>query len=161
MSNSDNELAQFATDGDSAFSLLGGSVAPRADAVAAVPDDDTEAEVNREELVRCLQEVVSDLSDGLRGINREIYLTANDLCQNDWFCAGNTDEEGQFAVTMWHAEEEVTTLPIGDEAAVHELACNMSGIEALVDRFIETMEEEPSDRPVTMKYTEAVPHSSN
>ena len=66
-------------------------------------DDDEEVEVTRDELVAALKEVIQELSEGLKGSDRDIYLKADDLAQNDWFYAGVSDEEGVFAVTMWPA----------------------------------------------------------
>ena len=107
-------------------------------------DDDEEVEVTRDELVAALKEVIQELSEGLKGSDRDIYLKADDLAQNDWFYAGVSDEEGVFAVTMWPAEGEDETLRIdlGTEEEVHRLANDPEAIEAMTDEFIAAMEEE-------------------
>ena len=103
-----------------------------------------EVEVTREELVAALQEVIQDLSDGLAGDDRETYLSADDLAQNDWFFAGASEEEGQFSVTMWPAEgeEEMLRIDIGNEEDVHRLASSPELVEAMADDFINAMEED-------------------
>ncbi len=105
-------------------------------------DDGEEVEVTREELVNSLQEVVSNLSDGLKGADRDVYLTADDLAQNDWFFAGVSDEEGQYAVTMWPAEgeEEMLRIDIGNEEDVHKLASSPDMVSAMTDDFIDAMD---------------------
>ncbi len=101
-------------------------------------------EVTREELIDALQEVVVNLSAGLKGSDRDAYLDADDLAQNDWFYAGVSDEEGMYAVTMWRAEGEEHELrvDIGTEDDVHELAGNPDEVAAIVDDFIEAMSED-------------------
>lgn len=103
-----------------------------------------EYEVTREELVDALQEVVVNLSEGLKGGDRDSYLDADDLAQNDWFYAGVSDEEGMYAVTMWRAEGEEHELrvDIGSENDVHELAANPDEVASIVDDFIEAMSED-------------------
>lgn len=103
-----------------------------------------EYEVTREELVDALQEVVVNLSEGLKGSDRDSYLDADDLAQNDWFYAGVSDEEGMYAVTMWRAEGEEHELrvDIGTEDEVHALSSNPDEIAAIVDDFIEAMSED-------------------
>jgi hypothetical protein len=107
-------------------------------------EDDEEFEVTREELIDALQQVVTDLSNGLKGDEREAYLGADDLAQNDWFFAGVSDEEGQYAVTMWPAEgeEDMLRIDIGTEDEVHALADSPDQIAALTDDFIEAMSED-------------------
>jgi hypothetical protein len=107
-------------------------------------EDEEEFEVTREELITALQEVVRELSEGLKGADRDAYLSADDLAQNDWFFAGVSDEEGQYAVTMWPAEgeEDMLRIDIGTETDVHELASNPDQAAALTDDFIEAMSEE-------------------
>lgn len=107
-------------------------------------EDEEELEVTREELIAALQEVVHDLSEGLKGPDREEYLTADDLAQNDWFFAGVSDEEGQFAVTMWPAEgeEEMLRIDVGKEEDVHKLAGDPEQVAELTDDFIAAMDEE-------------------
>ena len=92
-------------------------------------DDEEEVEVTREELIGALQDVVTKLSTGLQGGDREIYLSSDyppeDYpAQNEWFFAGASDEEGQFAVTMWPAEgeEDMLRIDIGTEEEVTTLA---------------------------------------
>src|SRR5438093_9964985 len=87
-------------------------------------DEGEEVEITREELVDALQEVVTGLSNGLKGEERDSYLEADDLSQNDWFFAGISDQPGQFAVTMWPAEgdEDMLRIDIGTEDDVHKLA---------------------------------------
>jgi hypothetical protein len=113
--------------------------------VGGVDDEmgDEEIEVTREELIAALQEVVTDLSDGLKGSDRESYLSADDLAQNDWFFAGVSDEQGQFAVTMWPAEgdEDMLRIDIGTEEEVHTLASDPDQVAAMTDDFIEGMAE--------------------
>jgi hypothetical protein len=103
-----------------------------------------EYEVTREELVDALQEVVVNLSEGLKGSDRDAYLDADDLAQNDWFYAGVSDEEGMYAVTMWRAEGEEHELrvDIGTEDDVHALSSNPDEVAAIVDDFIEAMSED-------------------
>jgi hypothetical protein len=107
-------------------------------------EDYEEYEVTREELVDALQEVVASLSAGLKGGDRDAYLDADDLAQNDWFYAGVSDEEGMYAITMWRAEGEEHELrvDIGNENDVHELANNPEEAAAIVDDFIEAMSED-------------------
>ena len=107
-------------------------------------EDYEEYEVTREELVDALQEVVANLSAGLKGDDRDSYLDADDLAQNDWFYAGVSDEEGMYAITMWRAEGEEHELrvDIGTEDDVHELAANPEEAAAIVDDFIEAMSED-------------------
>jgi hypothetical protein len=106
--------------------------------------DDEEIEVTREELIDALKEVVTNLSDGLKGADAEAYRTADDLAQNDWFFAGVSDRPGQYAVTMWPAEgdEDMLRIDIGSEEDVHNLAGDQEQIAALTDDFIEGMSEE-------------------
>lgn len=108
---------------------------------------DEEVEVTRDELVAALQEVVRDLSDGLKGDDRNVYLSADDHAKNDWFFAGVSDEEGQYAVTMWPAEgeEEMLRIDIGGEEDVHKLASNPEMIAAMTDDFIDAMGDEYED----------------
>lgn len=103
-----------------------------------------EYEVTREELVDALQEVVRNLSEGLKGSDRDAYVSADDLAQNDWFYAGVSDEDGMYAITMWRAEGEEHELrvDIGAENDVHELAANPDEAAAIVDDFIEAMSED-------------------
>ena len=107
-------------------------------------EDFEEYEVTREELVDALHEVVANLSAGLKGEDRDSYLDADDLAQNDWFYAGVSDEEGMYAVTMWRAEGEEHELrvDIGTEDDVHALAANPDEAAAIVDDFIEAMSED-------------------
>jgi hypothetical protein len=107
-------------------------------------EDDEEFEVTREELIDALQQVVTDLSNGLKGDERDSYLGADDLAQNDWFFAGVSDEEGQYAVTMWPAEgeEDMLRIDIGTEDDVHVLAESPDQVAALTDDFIEAMSED-------------------
>jgi hypothetical protein len=107
-------------------------------------EDDEEFEVTREELIEALQQVVTDLSKGLKGDERDAYLGADDLAQNDWFFAGVSDEDGQYAVTMWPAEgeEDMLRIDIGTEDDVHALADSPDQIAALTDDFIEAMSED-------------------
>jgi hypothetical protein len=106
-----------------------------------------EVEVTRDELVTALQDVVRDLSNGLKGDDRDVYMSADDLAQNDWFFAGVSDEEGQYAVTMWPAEgeEEMLRIDIGSEEDVHKLASNPEMVAAMTDDFIDAMSEEYED----------------
>ncbi len=110
-------------------------------------DDEEEIEVTRDELIASLQQVVTDLSDGLKGADRDTYMGADDLAQNDWFFAGVSDEEGQYAVTMWPAEgeEEMLRIDIGNEEDVHRLASNPEMVAAMTDDFIEAMGELDED----------------
>ncbi|MBF6614368.1 MAG: hypothetical protein IVW55_14725 [Chloroflexi bacterium] len=107
-------------------------------------EGEEEVEVTREELISAMQEVVRELSEGLKGPDRESYLSADDLAQNDWFFAGVSDEEGQFAVTMWPAEgeEDMLRIDIGAENDVQQLAANDDQIAALTDDFIDAMSED-------------------
>jgi hypothetical protein len=106
--------------------------------------DEEEIEVTREELIDALKEVVTNLSEGLRGSDAETYRTADDLAQNDWFFAGVSDRPGQYAVTMWPAEgdEDMLRIDIGSEEDVHNLAGDQEQVAALTDDFIEGMSEE-------------------
>jgi hypothetical protein len=107
-------------------------------------EEGEEVEITREELVAALQEVVTDLSGGLKGEDRDAYLGADDLAQNDWFFAGVSDEEeGTYSITMWPAEgeEDMLRIDIGSEDDVHNLAANPEMIEAMTDDFIQAMEE--------------------
>jgi len=110
-------------------------------------EEDEELEVTREELIDALQQVVTDLSNGLKGDERDAYVGADDLAQNDWFFAGVSDEEGQYAVTMWPAEgeEDMLRIDIGTEEDVHALADSPDQIAALTDDFIEAMSEDYED----------------
>lgn len=103
-----------------------------------------EVEVTRDELISALQEVVQNLSDGLRGADRDTYLAADDLAQNEWFFAGVSDEEGQYAITMWPAEgdEDMLRIDIGGEEDVHRLAADPEMLAAMTDDFIEAMDED-------------------
>lgn len=112
-------------------------------------EDEEEVEVTREELIAALQDVVTKLSTGLQGSDREVYLSSDyppeDYpAQNEWFFAGASDEEGQFAVTMWPAEgeEDMLRIDIGTEEDVATLANNSDQIAALTDDFIDAMSEE-------------------
>src|SRR5262249_27216439 len=106
--------------------------------------EDEEVEVTREELIDALQEVITGLSNGLQGDERDSYLEADDLSQNDWFFAGVSDQPGQFAVTMWPAEgdEDMLRIDIGTEDDVHALASDPDQVAALADDFIEGLSEE-------------------
>ena len=110
-------------------------------------EDEEEIEVTRDELIASLQQVVSDLSAGLKGADRDTYMSADDLAQNDWFFAGVSDEEGQYAITMWPAEgeEEMLRIDIGSEDDVHKLASNPEMVAAMTDDFIEAMGEMDED----------------
>jgi hypothetical protein len=114
------------------------------DADADAMEDDEEFEVTREELIEALQQVVTDLSNGLHGEDRDAYMGADDLAQNDWFFAGVSDEDGQYAITMWPAEgeEDMLRIDIGTEEEVHALAGSPDQIAALTDDFIEAMSED-------------------
>ncbi len=107
-------------------------------------DDSDEVEVTREELADALQAVVRDLSEGLKGSDRDVYTSADDLAQNDWFFAGVSDEEGQYAVTMWPAEgeDDMLRIDIGNEEAVHTLASTPDMVSAMTDDFIEAMSDD-------------------
>lgn len=109
--------------------------------------EEEEVEVTREELIQALQEVVNDLSQGLKGSDREAYAGADDLAQNDWFFAGVSDQEGQYAITMWPAEgdEDMLRIDIGSENDVHALASNPDQVAALADDFIEGLSEDYED----------------
>jgi hypothetical protein len=106
-------------------------------------DDDGMIEITRGELLEALQEVVRDLSAGLKGNDREAYLGADDLAQNDWFFAGVSDQEGTYSVTMWpgEGEEDMLSMDIGTEDGVHNLADNPEMIERMTDGFISAIEE--------------------
>jgi len=108
---------------------------------------DDEVEITRDELVAALQEVVTDLSAGLKGDDRDAYLGADDLAQNDWFFAGVSDQEGTYSVTMWPAEgeEDMLRIDIGGEDEVHKLAENPEMVESMTDEFISAMEDEDYD----------------
>ena len=103
-----------------------------------------EVEVTRDELISALQQVVQNLSDGLKGADRDTYLAADDLAQNEWFFAGVSDEEGQYAITMWPAEgdEDMLRIDIGAEDDVHRLAADPEMLAAMTDDFIEAMDED-------------------
>lgn len=111
--------------------------------VDEVEGDGEEVEVTREELVTALQEVVQNLSDGLKGVDRDTYASADDLAQNEWFFAGVSDEDGQYAVTMWPAEgdEEMLRIDIGSEDDVHKLASTPDMVSAMTDDFIDAMDD--------------------
>src|SRR5687767_5186715 len=115
-----------------------------ADADLEEMDEGDEVEVTREELSDALQAVVRDLSEGLKGTDRDVYTSADDLAQNDWFFAGVSDEEGQYAVTMWPAEgeDDMLRIDIGSEEDVHKLAANPDMVSAMTDDFIEAMSDE-------------------
>ena len=87
---------------------------------------------------------MTDLSNGLKGEDRDSYMGADDLAQNDWFFAGVSDEDGQYAITMWPAEgeEDMLRIDIGTEDDVHSLASSPDQIAALTDDFIEAMSED-------------------
>jgi hypothetical protein len=125
---------------------INGGVDASNDIIADEADDEEyeEYEVTREELVDALQEVVVNLSEGLQGADRDAYLDADDLAQNDWFYAGVSDEPGMYAVTMWRAEGEEHELrvDIGTADDVHQLAGNPDEVAAIVDDFIEAMSED-------------------
>ncbi len=107
-------------------------------------DDEEEVEVTRDDLITALREVVTNLSTGLQGADRESYLNADDLAQNDWFFAGISDQPGQYAVTMWPAEgdEDMLRIDIGGEEDLQALASNDEQIATLADDFIEGLSEE-------------------
>jgi hypothetical protein len=107
-------------------------------------DDEEEVEITRDELVAALQEVVTDLSAGLKGDDRDAYMGADDLAQNDWFFAGVSDQEGTYSVTMWPAEgeDDMLRIDIGTEEDVHKLASNPEMVESMTDEFISAMEDE-------------------
>lgn len=109
--------------------------------------DDEEVEITRDELVAALQEVVNDLSAGLKGDDRDAYLGADDLAQNDWFFAGVSDQEGTYSVTMWPAEgeDDMLRIDIGGEDDVYKLAENPEMVESMTDEFISAMEDEDYD----------------
>lgn len=121
---------------------------PTEDVLDDMGDEEEMEEITREELVVALQEVVRNLSEGLKGPDREEYLQVRDpedeLAQNDWFFAGLSDEDGQFAVTMWPAEgeEDMLRIDLGTEEEVHKLADDPDQTAALTDDFIAAMEEE-------------------
>jgi hypothetical protein len=118
--------------------------APMGGADEEILDEGEEVEVTREELISALQEVITGLSTGLHGDERDAYLDADDLSQNDWFFAGISDQPGQFAVTMWPAEgdEDMLRIDIGGEDEVHALAADPDQVAALADDFIEGLSEE-------------------
>src|SRR5689334_14548077 len=107
-------------------------------------EDDEGVEVTRDELIAAMQEVITDLSDGLKGSDRDAYLDADDLAQNDWFFAGVSDKPGQYAVTMWPAEgdEDMLRIDVGSEDEVHSLASDADQVAALTDDFIAGLNEE-------------------
>jgi len=107
-------------------------------------DDDEGVEVTRDELIAAMQEVITDLSDGLKGSDRDAYLDADDLAQNDWFFAGVSDKPGQYAVTMWPAEgdEDMLRIDVGSEDEVHSLASDPEQVATLTDDFIAGLNEE-------------------
>ena len=85
----------------------------------------------------------------LQGGDREVYLSSDyppeDYpAQNEWFFAGASDEDGQFAVTMWPAEgeDDMLRIDIGTEEDVTRLANDPEQIAALTDDFIDAMSEE-------------------
>ncbi|HYP19691.1 MAG TPA: hypothetical protein VEY08_06410 [Chloroflexia bacterium] len=114
------------------------------DQMGDVEGGEEEVEVTRDELISALQEVVQNLSDGLKGADRDTYLAADDLAQNEWFFAGVSDEEGQYAITMWPAEgdEDMLRIDIGAEEDVHRLAADPEMLAAMTDDFIEAMDED-------------------
>ncbi|MEA2575244.1 MAG: hypothetical protein QOH93_2542 [Chloroflexia bacterium] len=114
------------------------------DQIDDVEGGEEEVEVTRDELITALQEVVQNLSEGLKGADRDTYLTADDLAQNEWFFAGVSDEEGQYAITMWPAEgdEDMLRIDIGAEEDVHRLAADPEMLAAMTDDFIEAMDED-------------------
>ena len=118
-----------------------------ADAELDEMEDSDEVEVTREELADALQAVVRDLSEGLKGTDRVVYTSADDLAQNDWFFAGVSDEDGQYAVTMWPAEgeDDMLRIDIGSEEDVHKLAANPDMVSAMTDDFIDAMSDEYDD----------------
>jgi len=120
---------------------------PNADAGDTGEIVEEEIEVTRDELVEALREVVTNLSDGLKGPDAEAYRTADDLAQNDWFFAGVSDRPGQYAVTMWPAEgdEDMLRIDIGSEEDVQNLAGDSEQVAALTDDFIEGMSEDYDD----------------
>jgi len=107
-------------------------------------DDDEGVEVTRDELIAAMQEVITDLSDGLKGSDRDAYLDADDLAQNDWFFAGVSDKPGHYAVTMWPAEgdEDMLRIDVGSEDEVHSLASDPEQVATLTDDFIAGLNEE-------------------
>src|SRR5436309_5851432 len=107
-------------------------------------DEDEGVEITRDELIAAMREVITDLSEGLKGSDRDAYLDADDLAQNDWFFAGASDKPGQYAVTMWPAEgdEDMLRIDIGSEDDVHSLASDPDQLAALTDDFIEGLNEE-------------------
>jgi hypothetical protein len=120
-----------------------------ADEMEYVDEDEEEVEVTREELINALQDVVTKLSSGLQSGDREVYLSSDyppeDYpAQNEWFFAGASDEDGQFAVTMWPAEgeEDMLRIDIGTEDDVARLANDPEQVAALTDDFIDAMSEE-------------------
>lgn len=119
-------------------------------------DEEEEIEVTRDDLIAALQEVVGNLSNGLQGADRESYLDADDLAQNDWFFAGVSDQSGQYAVTMWPAEgdEDMLRIDIGGEEEVHALASNPDQVATLADDFIDGLSEEYDDEDLDEDYDE-------
>ncbi|HUP26990.1 MAG TPA: hypothetical protein VM409_01040 [Chloroflexia bacterium] len=101
-------------------------------------------EATRGELVTALQDVATKLSNGLKGDKRTDFQVSKDLSQNAWFFAGTSGKPGNFAVTMWPSKGETTMMriDIGDEDAVHELAQDMTAIEATTDSFIVALTED-------------------
>jgi hypothetical protein len=110
-------------------------------------EDDDGVEVTRDELIAAMQEVITDLSEGLKGSDRDAYLDADDLAQNDWFFAGVSDKPGQYAVTMWPAEgdEDMLRIDVGSEDEVYALASDPDQVANLTDDFIEGLNEEFDD----------------
>jgi hypothetical protein len=55
-----------------------------------------------------------------------------------------SDEEGQYAITMWPAEgdEDMLRIDIGGEEDVHRLAADPEMLAAMTDDFIEAMDED-------------------
>ena len=106
--------------------------------------DEEGVEITRDELIEAMREVITDLSEGLKGSDRDAYLDADDLAQNDWFFAGVSDKPGQYAVTMWPAEgdEDMLRIDIGSEDDVHSLASDPDQLAVLTDDFIEGLNEE-------------------
>ena len=107
-------------------------------------DEDEGVEITRDELIAAMKAVITDLSEGLKGSDRDAYLDADDLAQNDWFFAGASDKPGQYSVTMWPAEgdEDMLRIDIGGEDEVHSLASDPDQLAALTDDFIEGLNEE-------------------
>ncbi|HEX8228081.1 MAG TPA: hypothetical protein VF826_02080 [Chloroflexia bacterium] len=112
--------------------------------IADYEEYEDEVEVTRDELINALQEVLQNLSGGLRGPNRGTYRVASDLAQNEWFYAGVSDRKRQYAITMWPAEgdEDMLRIDIGSEEDVHRLAADPEMLAAMTDDFIEAMDED-------------------